>query len=70
MNLVSVLIAPAIVSLTLGESASAPIRYGIAAVAFVIVVSAVAYAKSKDIGIGGDHDPDSAPAEEQHPVHI
>ncbi len=70
MNLVSVLIAPAIVSLTLGESASSPIRYGIAAVAFVIVVSAVAYAKSKDIGIGGDHDPDSAPAEEQHPVHI
>jgi K(+)-stimulated pyrophosphate-energized sodium pump len=70
MNLVSVLIAPAIVSLTLGEGASAPIRYGIAAVAFVIVVSAVAYAKSKDIGIGGDHDPDSAPAEEQHPVHI
>src|SRR5512132_1093674 len=70
MNLVSVLIAPAIVTLTIGEGASTPIRYGIAAVAFVIVVSAVAYAKSKDIGIGGDHGPGSAPAEEQHPVHI
>ncbi len=70
MNLVSVLIAPAIVSLTVGASASAPIRYGIAAAAFVIVVAAVAYSKSKDIAIGNDNDPDSASAEQQHPVSI
>src|ERR671911_1372068 len=64
MNLVSVLIAPAIVALTLGDGASGPVRYGIAAVAFVIVIAAVAYSKSKDIGIGGDHDPDAAVAQE------
>ncbi len=70
MNLVSVLIAPAIVSLTVGAGASGPIRYGIAAVAFVIVVASVAYSKSKDIAIGSDTDPDSASAESQHPVSI
>ena len=70
MNLVSVLIAPAIVSLTVGAGASGPIRYGIAAVAFVIVVASVAYSKSKDIAIGNDTDPDSASAETQHPVSI
>jgi K(+)-stimulated pyrophosphate-energized sodium pump len=70
MNLVSVLIAPAIVSLTVGASASPAIRYGIAAVAFVIVIAAVAYSKSKDIAIGSDSDPDSASAEQQHPVSI
>ncbi len=70
MNLVSVLIAPAIVSLTVGASASPAMRYGIAAVAFVIVLAAVAYSKSKDIAIGTDSDPDSAAAEQQHPVSI
>ena len=70
MNLVSVLIAPAIVSLTVGAGASAPMRYGIAAVAFVIVLASVAYSKSKDIAIGSDGDPDAATAEHQHPVSI
>ena len=70
MNLVSVLIAPAIVSLTIGDGASPALRYGIAAVAFVIVLAAVAYSKSKDIAIGSDSDPDSAAAEQQHPVSI
>ena len=70
MNLVSVLIAPAIVALTIGEDASDPIRYGIAAVAFVIVAAAVAYSKSKNIAFGDDNDPDSAPAKEQHPVQV
>ena len=70
MNLVSVLIAPAIVSLTVGAGASAPMRYGIAAVAFVIVLASVAYSKSKDIAIGNDSDPDAASAEHQHPVSI
>jgi K(+)-stimulated pyrophosphate-energized sodium pump len=70
MNLVSVLIAPAIVSLTVGSGASPAIRYGIAAVAFVIVIASVAYSKSKDIAIGNDSDPDAASAEHQHPVSI
>lgn len=54
MNLVSVLIAPAIVMLSVGEDASKPIRYGIAAIAFVIVVTAVAISKRRDLAIGGD----------------
>jgi K(+)-stimulated pyrophosphate-energized sodium pump len=70
MNLVSVLIAPAIVTLTVGAGASSPIRYGIAAVAFVVVIAAVAYSKSKDIAIGNDGDPDAAPAEHEHPVEV
>lgn len=70
MNLVSVLIAPAIVTLSIGAGASAPIRYGIAATAFVIVAAAVTYSKSKDLAIGGDSDPDAAPAQEQHPAQV
>jgi K(+)-stimulated pyrophosphate-energized sodium pump len=56
MNLVAVLIAPAIVMLSVGEDASAPIRYGIAAVAFVIVFTAVWISKRRDLAIGGDSD--------------
>ena len=59
MNLVSVLIAPAIVTLSIGASASAPIRYGIAVVAFIIVAAAVTWSKSKDLAIGGDEHPDA-----------
>ena len=40
MNLVSVLIAPAIVQLTVGPDASTTLRYGIAAAALLIVVVA------------------------------
>ncbi|MFW5472640.1 sodium-translocating pyrophosphatase [Knoellia sp. CPCC 206450] len=60
MNLVAVLIAPAIVLLSVGEDASAPIRYGIAGVAFVIVVTAVAISKRRDLAIGGDDDVEGA----------
>lgn len=70
MNLVSVLIAPAIITLSIGADASAPIRYGIAAVAFVVVVAAVAVSKSRDLAIGGDEDPEAAPAEEIRPAQV
>ena len=70
MNLVSVLIAPAIVTLSIGNDASSPLRYGIAAVALTIVVAAVAYSKSKDLAIGGDADPDAAIATAHHPEQI
>ena len=60
MNLVAVLIAPAIVLLSVGEDASGPIRYGIAGVAFVIVVTAVAISKRRDLAIGGDDDVEGA----------
>lgn len=54
MNLVSVLIAPAIVTLTIGDGASPALRYGIAAAALVIVIGAVAVSKSRDLAIGGE----------------
>jgi K(+)-stimulated pyrophosphate-energized sodium pump len=54
MNLVSLLIAPAIVVLTLGNSANSLFRYGIAAIALIIIVAAVAVSKSRDIAVGGD----------------
>ncbi|MDT0214049.1 sodium-translocating pyrophosphatase [Rothia sp. ARF10] len=60
MNLVAVLIAPAIVLLSVGEDASDPIRYGIAGVAFVVVVTAVAISKRRDLAIGGDDDVEGA----------
>ncbi|CCH72336.1 K(+)-insensitive pyrophosphate-energized proton pump (fragment) [Nostocoides australiense Ben110] len=64
MNLVSVLIAPAIVTLTIGNSANAGIRYGIAGAALLIVVAAVTVSKRRSISIGGDDAPavDATPA--------
>ncbi|MFC7490026.1 MULTISPECIES: sodium-translocating pyrophosphatase [unclassified Knoellia] len=56
MNLVAVLIAPAIVMLSVGEDASKPLRYGIAALGLVVVVTAVAISKRRDLAIGGDED--------------
>ena len=56
MNLVAVLIAPAIVLLSVGEGANAPVRYGIAGVSLVIVVTAVAISKRRDLAIGGGDD--------------
>ena len=58
MNLVSLLIAPAIVQLTLGAGANAWLRYGIAATALLIAVFAVAISKRRDLAIGGDMDGD------------
>jgi len=59
MNLVSVLIAPAIVTLTIGSGANGAIRYGIAGVSLVIVVVAVMISRSREIGIGVDSDDDN-----------
>ncbi|HEX6917459.1 MAG TPA: sodium-translocating pyrophosphatase [Phycicoccus sp.] len=71
MNLVSVLIAPAIVTLSIGADASAPIRFGIAGVAFVIVIAAVAVAKSRDLAIGGDSDSaGETPVDEPSPASV
>ncbi|SDP67831.1 K(+)-stimulated pyrophosphate-energized sodium pump [Pedococcus dokdonensis] len=59
MNLVSVLIAPAIVTLSFGDDRNNPVRYGIAAAALVIVIAAVAVSKARDLSIGGDADGES-----------
>jgi len=47
MNLVSLLIAPAIVALTVGSSANDGIRYGISLVAVLIIVGAVLVSKRR-----------------------
>ena len=47
MNLVSVLIAPAIVSFSVGASANTGVRFAIAAVAVVIIVAAVVVTKRR-----------------------
>ncbi|WP_439662737.1 sodium-translocating pyrophosphatase [Lentzea sp. HUAS TT2] len=51
MNLVSVLIAPAIVTFSIGDSASDPIRIAIALVATLIIVGAVVVSKRRGTAI-------------------
>ncbi|MEO6144868.1 MAG: sodium-translocating pyrophosphatase [Dermatophilaceae bacterium] len=70
MNLVSLLIAPAIVALTIGDGANTAIRLSISLVALVIVVAAVAVSRSREIGISvdGDGDGDNVPASTTQPA--
>ncbi|MHB8186684.1 MAG: sodium-translocating pyrophosphatase [Dermatophilaceae bacterium] len=74
MNLVSLLIAPAVVTLTVGDGANMMIRWGIALVALAIVVGAVVVSRSREIGIGvdgdGDGDGDSEPATTPAPAAV
>ncbi|MFD0482100.1 sodium-translocating pyrophosphatase [Kineococcus sp. GCM10028916] len=49
MNLVALLIAPAVVTLSIGADANAWLRYGIAIVATVIIVVAVAVSKLRQV---------------------
>ncbi len=74
MNLVSLLIAPAVVTLTVGDNANMAIRWGIALVALAIVVTAVVISRSREIGIGvdadGDGDGDSEPATTPTPAAV
>ncbi|WP_281966339.1 sodium-translocating pyrophosphatase [Serinicoccus marinus] len=52
MNLVALLIAPAIISLTYGDGANDLVRWGIALVAMAVIVGAVMVSKRRDIAIG------------------
>jgi K(+)-stimulated pyrophosphate-energized sodium pump len=52
MNLVAVLIAPAIVQLTVGENASSALRYGIAGGAALIIVIAIVVTKRRTVDYG------------------
>jgi K(+)-stimulated pyrophosphate-energized sodium pump len=60
MNLVSLLIAPAVISLSVGQSANQPVRIGIAVAATLIVAGAVYITKRRPVAIG---DVDATPAE-------
>ncbi len=54
MNLVSVLIAPAVVSLTYGTSSSTPVRLAIALVAVAVIVAAVTVSKRRPVSLGAE----------------
>ena len=62
MNLVAVLVAPAIVKYSLGADASAAIRVSIAVVAFLIIVAAIVVSKRRVISMG-DTPADQQPAQ-------
>jgi K(+)-stimulated pyrophosphate-energized sodium pump len=59
MNLVALLIAPAVVAWSTGEDKNTPLRISIAVVAALIVVVAVVVSKRRPMAIGGEAD--SAP---------
>ena len=61
MNLVSLLIAPAVVALSYGDNASTPVRLAIAVVAFAIIVAAVYVSKRRPVSIS-EAQGDSLPA--------
>jgi K(+)-stimulated pyrophosphate-energized sodium pump len=54
MNLVSLLIAPAVVSLSIGKDANTPVRVILAVVAALIIAGAVVWIKRKPISMGDD----------------
>ncbi len=54
MNLVALLIAPAVVLFSVGPDKNTPLRVTIAVVAALVIVAAVTFSKRKPIAIGGD----------------
>jgi inorganic H+ pyrophosphatase len=54
MNLVAVLIAPAIVQFTIGDDKNDVIRYSIAGAALVIIIAAVTVSKNRKSALDGD----------------
>jgi K(+)-stimulated pyrophosphate-energized sodium pump len=54
MNLVSVLIAPAIVQLSIGKDASTPIRLAIALIAVAVIIAAILIAKRRASSLNDD----------------
>jgi len=65
MNLVALLIAPAVVQLSVGQDASLSLRLGIAAAAVVIIVAAVLFSKRKSIAVS-----EEAPTEPAEPAKV
>ena len=52
MNLVAVLVAPAVVKLTVGDDASSWLRYLLGAIAFAIIAAAVIVSKRRRVSMG------------------
>jgi K(+)-stimulated pyrophosphate-energized sodium pump len=64
MNLVALLIAPAVVTLFLSGGNSTAIRWGIAIVAVIIIVIAVVVSKRRPIAVGEEETPQETVADE------
>ena len=62
MNLVSVLIAPAVVQLSIGKDANTPVRVIIAVIAVAIIVAAILIAKRRASSLNDDPETASHPA--------
>jgi K(+)-stimulated pyrophosphate-energized sodium pump len=56
MNLVSVLIAPAIVTMAIGADANTGLRFGIAGGAVLVIVASVAFSKRKSVAVGAERE--------------
>ncbi|WP_375500480.1 sodium-translocating pyrophosphatase [uncultured Jatrophihabitans sp.] len=66
MNLVAVLVAPAVVKLTVGEHASVPLRVAIGLVALAIIAAAVIVSKRRRVSMGDDQ----PVTEAQAPINV
>jgi K(+)-stimulated pyrophosphate-energized sodium pump len=56
MNLVSVLIAPAIVTMAIGADANTGLRLGIAGGAVLVIVASVTFSKRKSVAVGAERE--------------
>jgi K(+)-stimulated pyrophosphate-energized sodium pump len=61
MNLVALLIAPAVVTLSIGADANALVRYGIAVAATVVIVAAVVASKVRRVDLAAPAGPATGP---------
>jgi K(+)-stimulated pyrophosphate-energized sodium pump len=63
MNLVAVLIAPAVVQLSVGDSANTPLRLGIAVFAVLVIVTVVTISRRRPTAMGAEQDRDAVSAQ-------
>src|SRR5690242_10180085 len=54
MNLVSVLIAPAVIEFSIGTDANKGVRAAVAIIAFLIIVAAVTVSRRRQVSMGGE----------------
>jgi K(+)-stimulated pyrophosphate-energized sodium pump len=64
MNLVSVLVAPAIVAMSVGDDANDALRYSIAVGAALVIVGAVWFSKRRTVALGAGGSGEAEPAEQ------
>jgi K(+)-stimulated pyrophosphate-energized sodium pump len=61
MNLVSVLIAPAVIEFSIGTDANKGVRAAVAIIAFLIIVAAVTVSRRRTVSMGGESEPQKQP---------